>query len=161
MAGKSDETWVVIADGMHARILRWLGGEAFVPALGQELYDAAAHGFSRDLKSDHPGRAIDPGSGAHHAIEPRHDPHDYEKEKFGRHVAEIINQAAGRKAFDRLILVAPPKALGVLRGALDSHAAKRVVAELHKDLVRTPNGQLASHMREALGQSGAKEPAKS
>ena len=59
------------------------------PAVEPELYDPAVHGYSRDLKSDHPGRAFDPGSGQRHAIEPRHDPHAYEKHQFARRIAGI------------------------------------------------------------------------
>lgn len=92
-------------------------------------------------------------------MQQRNDLQEYEKEMFGRHVAEMINEEAARKAFGRMILVAPPNALGVLRDAVCERTAKRVVAEPHKDLVRTPNKQLASHMREVVGLSKTKAPA--
>jgi len=151
MAAARKITWVVVADGMRARILKWEGASHFVPAVKDELYSASVHGFSRDLKSDAPGRAFDTGSGARHAMQPRHDPHELEKERFDRHVAAVVNDAAARKAFDRLVLVAPPKALGVLRDALGEPARKCVIGEVHKDLVRTPPDQLADHLREVLG----------
>jgi protein required for attachment to host cells len=144
-------TWVVIADGMRARILKWEGADRFTPAIKDELYDASVHGFARDLKSDAPGRAFDTGSGARHAMQPRHDPHEMAKERFDRHVAAVVNDAAARKAFDRLVLAAPPKALGVLRDALGEPARKCVVGEVHKDLIRTPLDQLADHLRGVLG----------
>ena len=58
MTAARKETWVLIADGMRARILKWEGGDRFSQALGQDLYDPAVHGFARDLKSDAPGRAF-------------------------------------------------------------------------------------------------------
>lgn len=143
-------TWIVIADGMHARFLRYRPGETLTPAVEPELYDPAVHGRSLDLKSDRPGRAIDPGSGAHHAIEPRHDPHTQEKHLFAGKVAGVINAAAGRKEFDRLVIAAPPKTLGDLRKALDKHAAALVVAEVHRDLIKTPAAELLAHFAEAL-----------
>jgi protein required for attachment to host cells len=151
MVSKRSETWVVVADGMRARILRWEGGDRFGQAMDHDLYDAAVHGFSRDLKSDAPGRAFDPGSGARHAIEPRHDPHEQEKVRFGGQVASVLDDAAARQAFDRLILVAPPKALGILRAALSERVRKCVTGEVNKDLVRTPVHELASHLRDSLG----------
>jgi protein required for attachment to host cells len=145
-------TWIVIADGMHARILRQEArGGSLAPALAQELIDPAVHGFSRDLKSDHPGRAFDTGSGARHAMEPRHDPHEQEKRLFARRVAALINEAAGRNEFARLVLVAPPKTLGELRADLDDHARKRVTGELARDLVRTPMADLPDHLKDVLG----------
>lgn len=150
MTAAHRKTWVVIADGMRARILQWEGDDRFTPATKEELYDASVHGFARDLKSDAPGRAFDTGSGARHAMQPRHDPHEMEKERFERHVAEIVNEAAARKAFDRLVIAAPPKALGHLREALAAPARKCLIGELHKDLVKTPADQLASHFRDIL-----------
>lgn len=143
-------TWIVVADGMHARFLRYRPGEKLTPAVEPELYDPAVHGRSVDLKSDHPGRAIDPGSGAHHTIEPRHDPHTQEKQRFAGKIAEVINAAAARKEFDRLVIAAPPKTLGDLRKALDKHAAALVVAEVHRDLIKTPAAELLAHFTDAL-----------
>ena len=148
---KAKTTWIVIADGMHARFLKYRPGEKLEPAIGTELYDPSVHGYSRDLKSDHPGRAYDPGSGAHHAIEPRHDPHTYEKHQFARRIAAVVNDAAAHKEMDRLVIAAPPKTLGDLRKELDKHAASLVVAELHHDLIKTPTAELMSHLAEALG----------
>lgn len=146
MVEMREETWVLIADGMRARILKWEGHDRFTAALDQEMYDPAVHGFSRDLKSDRPGRSFHTGSSARHAVEPRHDPHQQEKHQFARHVAQMIDDAAARNAFDRLILVAPPKTLGDLRAMLGAVAAKRVVGEIHKDLIHTPVHELAGHL---------------
>src|SRR5574338_680957 len=122
MKTKAKTTWIVIADGMHARFLRHRPGEPLEPAVEPELYDPAVHGYSRDLKSDHPGRAFDPGSGQRHAIEPRHDPHAYEKHQFARRIAGIVNDAAAL-----------------------------VVAEVPRDLIKTPTGELMAHFSDALG----------
>jgi protein required for attachment to host cells len=136
---------------MHARMLRQEApGGSLVPAHVPEMFDPAVHGFSRDLKSDHPGRAFDTGSGARHAMEPRHDPHRYEKEHFARQVAQVINDAARRKEFQRLVLVAPPKTLGDLRAELDDHARRLVVGEVPHDLIRTPLPELRHHLASVL-----------
>lgn len=144
-------TWIVIADGMHARILRQdAPGGSLVSALAEEMVDPAVHGFARDLKSDHPGRAFDTGSGARHAMEPRSDPHALEKARFARCIAELINAAAGRNEFAKLVLVAPPKTLGELRADLDERARKRVIGELARDLVGTPMTELRGHLKDVL-----------
>ncbi len=148
MTDKRKDIWVLIADGMRARILKWDGRDQFAAAMDREFYDPDVHGHSRDLKSDAPGRAFDPGAGQRHAIEPRHDPHELEKERFSRSVAAVVDDAAARKAFEKLILVAPPKTLGVLRTALGPAARSRVMGEVHKDLIHTPANQLADHLRD-------------
>jgi protein required for attachment to host cells len=146
MTDNRKQVWVLIADGMRARVLKWNGGSDFAPALDREFYDADVHGHARDLKSDAPGRTFATASIARHALEPKHDPHELEKEKFGRSVAAVIDAAAARGAFDRLILVAPPKTLGVLRSSLGQAARLRVAGEVHKDLIHTPIHQLAEHL---------------
>jgi protein required for attachment to host cells len=148
---KPKKTWIVIADGMHARILRQdKRGGPLAAALDRELYEPAVHGFSRDLKSDAPGRAFDTGSGARHAIEPRTDPKTHEKQVFARRVAELINDAALRKTFDQLVLVAPPKTLGELRTQLADGARKLVIGEIDQDLVKTPITKLQQHLSDVL-----------
>jgi protein required for attachment to host cells len=148
---KPKKTWIVIADGMHARILRQdKRGGPLAAALDHELYEPAVHGFSRDLKRDAPGRALDAGSGTGHAMDPRTDPKEQEKRNFARRVAELVNDAAARKTFDQLVLVAPPKTLGELRTQLDEPAKKALIGELPHDLVKTPIHDLPRHLSEVL-----------
>ena len=142
MPVKPKTVWIVLADGMHARILRQdKHGAPLVPALDRELYDPDVHLFSRDLKSDAPGRSFESASSTRHAMEPRTDPKTHEKQLFAARVAELINTAAAQKTFDQLILVAPPKTLGELRAQLDARARKLVIGEVSRDLRRPVLGQ--------------------
>ncbi len=153
MPKREKKTWIVVADGMHARFLRCAADGTLTSAVEPELYDPLVHGHSRDLKSDHPGRAFDTGSGARHAMEPRRDPHVYEKHLFAQRVAHLINVAAAHKEFDRLVIAAPPKMLGELRAELDQQAARLVVAEIDRDLIKTPKSELLAHFADALAGS--------
>ncbi len=142
-------TWFVIADGSHARVLlRTAPNAALEPALAEEMFDPVEHSFARDLGDDRPGRSFDSpgGGGARHAMEPRSDPHVLRKQAFARHVAAVINGAAERNEFDALVLVAPPKTLGEIRAALGEPAKRRVVAESPKELIKTPQAELAGHL---------------
>lgn len=148
---KPKRTWIVIADGMRARILRQdKRTEPPVPALDRDLYAPDVHGFARDLKSEKPGRAFDTGSGGRHAMQPRNDPHQQQKHAFARHISGLLNDAAKRRQFERLILVAPPKMLGELRAGLDAHATDLVGGELARDLVHLPIADLQEHLETVL-----------
>src|SRR5262245_47453990 len=147
MPFKHPKTWFVIADGARARILRNDGpGTPLVPAIDRDLADPAVHGHSRDLKSDRPGRAFDPGSGQPHAMEPHHDFHNFEKRMFARQVAKLLDEHAAKKDIERLVLVAPPKTLGDLRAELSPHSIGLVAAEIPKDLTHVPVAKLAEHL---------------
>jgi protein required for attachment to host cells len=69
-------------------------------------------------------------------MEPHHDFHRFQKRQFAKKMAELLNVAAQAQRFGRLILVAPPKALGDLRAELSEGARALVVHEIHKDLTR-------------------------
>jgi protein required for attachment to host cells len=138
-------TWIVVADGQRATVYNNSGpgkGLEIIPGLGGHQ----AVPKSREIISDAPGRMQ--GFGAHGAapMTARTDPHELEEQRFTEGLAEEVNRAALDKQFDRLILAAPPRTLGILRKSLSSHAADRVIAELDKDLTKTARADLAAHI---------------
>ena len=62
----------------------------------------------------------------------------------------MLDQRLAAKAFDRLVIVAPPSALGDLRAALSAHMKPHIYAELNKDLTKTPAAELPQHLAGVL-----------
>ena len=149
MAKHSAKTWIVVADGARARFLRPEEGSAkLVPTGPADLVAPQSRQRSRDLKSDRPGRSFSASrSGVRHAFEPPHDYHKLEKHRFMAKLAEALDDACGRHAFDDLILVAPRRSLGELRGLLSKRVQKSVREEVAKDLTNEP----PSRLRHRLG----------
>ena len=147
MPSQREVTWVLVADGVHGKIFLHEGkGSGF-----KELPDGAFAGtnrHTRDLVSDRAGRSFDSHGQARHMMEPRTDPHEDAKVRFARILANHLDQAASRDAFDRLVLVLPAKALGTLRAELAHRVTQRVVAALGKDLTNVPAHELDHHLRE-------------
>jgi protein required for attachment to host cells len=143
-------TWILIADGSRARLF-------VAEPRATSLKPAFQHEFigtnlpSREIGSDQPGRAFDSAGAGRHAMEPPTDPHRYEKMSFARDVANILDDARKRREFSRLVVVAPPQALGDLRSAFSDPLRKLVVAELAKDLTKIPVHELSSHLAEIEG----------
>jgi len=147
--GKKITTWILIADGARARILCFEGpGKGLTPALDREF--ATSHAPTREIGEDRPGRTFESADGARHAMEPRVDWHRFEKHLFAKNMAEVLEKAAVRDAFDRLVLVAPPQALGDLRAALGRHARERITGEINKDLTSTPIQELPRFLGEVI-----------
>lgn len=140
---KPRRTWILVADGARARILETEGpGTGLRAALNFQF--AEPHASSHEMGTERLGRTNTPGTGQPHAVEPKHDWHTFQKHLFAAHVAEALDKA--KDAFDDLVLVAPPKALGELRKAL-SHAIKtRVKGELDKDLTHLTIHEMADHL---------------
>jgi protein required for attachment to host cells len=144
MANKGEKLWVVIADGEHARVVMPAAANQFKTTLA--LDSAAAHKRSLDLGSDRPGRQQESASTTRHAITPKHDPHELAKHDFLREVARQLDEHAAQRDFDRLVLVAPDRALNDLRAALGNDARARLAGALDKDLVNIPDHALYSHL---------------
>ena len=145
---KKSVTWILVADGARARILRTEGwGSGLSPVSAEIEGDNRA---TRDIGADRPGRVHDRAGQGRHAMEPRVDWHEFEKQLFAKRVADHLNRAAKQNAYDRLVLVAPPKALGGLRAALDKQTANRVIAELDKDLTHVSDHDLPGHLEKIM-----------
>lgn len=142
-------TWVVIADGSEARFFANRGPGKGLEALSPE---SVAIDLQRtgEIMADRPGRSFDSAGQGRHAMAPPSDAKDEQKKNFLKAVAEGLNAAALAGQFDDLVIAAPPKALGELRKDLDPHALERLRGELHKDLVNTPEQELAPHFTDVL-----------
>ncbi|HVS78458.1 MAG TPA: host attachment protein [Steroidobacteraceae bacterium] len=121
--------------------------------LSGRLADPQAHLHDRDFKSDRPGRVFDhaPGAGrrgatAHHGTGGERRPRRHEAEVFAREIAARIETAHRRDEFDRLILMAAPGFLGVLREALPASVKATVAAEVGKDLVHQDAAAVEAHL---------------
>ncbi|HUA56252.1 MAG TPA: host attachment protein [Candidatus Sulfotelmatobacter sp.] len=141
---KHPVTWIAVADGAQARILTTTNGREF--AVVEELASADAHTRSHDLVSDRSGRGHESMAPSHHAIEARHDPHMLAKQTFLRDVAYRLLRAANEQRYERLVLVAPSRQLGDLRGCLDDQVRKKVTIEHVKDLTNLPLAELSQRL---------------
>ncbi len=146
---KPTRSWIVIADGAQARILENQGpGKGLVRLPEEDMQKTLPP--SRDIAADKPGRSHDRMGPGRHAMEPPTDAHREEKRRFADLLAGHINDAAQKRSYDRLVLVAPPKTLGDLRQALSKEAASKLDGELSKDLTKVPDHELAGHLGDVI-----------
>jgi protein required for attachment to host cells len=135
---KQKNLWIVVADGMRARFFT-LNQErpGLAPAGVPDMLAAEVHGRAQDLKSDRPGRTFSSASaGARHAVEPRHDYHKSAKHKFSADLAALLEDARRKKQYGELVLVAPRRSLGELRGLLSRGVKASLRHEVPKDLTK-------------------------
>jgi len=129
--------WVVVCDGAKALVLENAGDEKFPNLKTLEVFeqkDLATH----ELGAEKPGRAYSPaGHGVRGTIE-QTDWHDQAERDFLVHLVKHLDTALAAGKVKSLIVVAPPRALGMIRPVY-SHALKSAVrAEIDKDLVKHP-----------------------
>ncbi len=146
---KATRTWIVVADGARARFFENHGRGNGLALLSDGEMEGS-HAATQELGSDRPGRVHDRMGPGRHAMAPRADWHEQQKQDFLGKVAARLDRAADDKAYDRLILVAPAKALGRLRAALGPAAAGRISGELSKDLTQVPVQDLPGHLADLI-----------
>jgi len=137
--------WVVVCDGAKALVLENTGDAKFPNLKTVKVYeqkDLATH----ELGADAPGRAFSPaGHGARSTVE-QTDWHDQTERTFLTQLVQQLDGALAAGKTKSLIVVAPPRALGMIRPAY-SHAVRGAVrAELDKDLVRHPVHDIEKHL---------------
>jgi protein required for attachment to host cells len=128
--------WVVVCDGAKALVLE-NDGDIRVPKLKTvqvfEQKDLATH----ILGTDAPGRTFNSVGSARSAVE-QTDWHDQAERAFLTQLAQHLEEALASGKTKSLIIVASPRALGMIRSAY-SHAVKGAVRiEVDKDLVKMP-----------------------
>jgi protein required for attachment to host cells len=128
--------WVVVCDGAKALVLENVGDATMPDLKTREVYQQKG-AATRDLGTDAPGRAagID---GKNRSAVGQTDWHQRNEQAFLEDLAKRLESRVSSGDVKSIVLVAPPRALGVLRNAL-SPALKGVVrAEIDKDLVAVP-----------------------
>lgn len=126
-------TWIVTADAAEARIFKERvrsGALAELPELRMVATEAEREAGRRQGPD---GRTA------------QHEP----ERRFLRRVATRVALGAGKGEFDRLVIMGPPRALGLLKGALPPEVAARIdVTDPHERKQDDPDA-LRRHLREA------------
>jgi protein required for attachment to host cells len=131
-----------------------LGSERQSATLVGRLNDPRARLHDRDFKSDRPGRVFDhaaPAGGrrgavARHGTGGERSPRKHEAALFARNIAEELEHAHEKHEFDRLVVMAEPGFLGLLRKSLPEALRLCVAAEVRKDLVDEGRGAIRAHI---------------
>jgi len=136
--------WVVICDGTKALVLENVGDEVFPDLRTREVHDKP-NGPTRELGSDAPGRSFQSVGTARSAME-QTDWHDQSEQEFLQKLAARLDAAVKAGDTTSLIIVAPPRALGVIRDAYSNNVKAALRAEIDKDLVKLPLHKIEEHL---------------
>ncbi len=146
---KPQRTWILIADGLRARILLNDG-----PGRGvRELPDCeftALNQSDGEINADRPGRTFDSAGSGRHALEPHSSPQRDAKHNFARKIIARLVREHNDGNFDRLIVVASPQMLGDLRSLVPNGLKASITGEMAKDLTHLTNDKIAPHLEDLL-----------
>ena len=114
-----------------------------------KITDAAAHLHDRDFCSDRPGRTHASVGSARSAYTRETNSRQLEAVRFARRIARRLDEARRKEEYERLIIVAGPSFLGLMREELSKPTKARVVHEVPKDLVHSPVDAVRKHLPES------------
>ncbi|KIC42276.1 attachment protein [Ruegeria sp. ANG-R] len=150
MAALEQGTWVIIADGEKALVMENIT-DAQDPNL--VVVSVEEQGAVPMKPTDRAGRRPDTGPNQKSAVE-EETWRTHAKSLFVQDVANLLNRKGLKGAYKRLVLVASPHVLGLLRRRLHSEVLAKVVAEVDKTLTNHP-----LHKVERILQSRLAKPA--
>ena len=127
---------VLVADGRKMLFFRNHGDENQMD-LRTEAHDEREDRKDREIKTDAPGTAKQSvGFGRSTYEEP--DFQQQEEDRWIKDAADELKARVLRNDFDALAVIAPPKALGVLKKCLHKEVEKRLVCTVNKEMSGRP-----------------------
>jgi protein required for attachment to host cells len=136
--------WVVVCDGVKALVLANEGNRKTPRLITREVYQQEDR-KTREIGTDKPGRSFNSVDEQRSAME-QTDFHRQEEERFLSRLAERLDKAVLGGETRALIVVAPPRAIGVLRREFSPHVRGAVQAEVERDYVKMPVDEIARHL---------------
>ena len=134
--------WVVVCDGGKALILENAGDAVFPNLRTRETYEQKP---AANRGSDEPGRVFASTGTRRSAVE-QNNAHDQSERNFLKTLASRLDAAIHAGEVKALIMVAPPRALGIIRQVYSPQTRQAIRAELEKDYVKLPVPDIENHL---------------
>jgi protein required for attachment to host cells len=136
--------WVVVCDGTKALILENVGDEKFPNLQTKEVFEQD-NPRTHEQGTDAPGRSIQSVGSARSAME-QTDWHEQAERAFLSDLAGRLDAAIGAGDTKSLFMVAPPRALGIIRQSYSAQMKHALRDEVHKDFVKMPVHEIEKHL---------------
>lgn len=136
------ETRVIVADNARARIFEFHPAESRLEEQ-EDFIHSEARLSNRELTGDSAGKSVD----QHGSLDPATTAKEHEKQNFAKLLARHLKELHNRRHYESLILIAPPKFLGMLRKELSSPLDKLVTYTLDKDLTTASVDDIIDHIK--------------
>jgi protein required for attachment to host cells len=132
--------WVVVCDGRKALIFENTGDEKFPNLRAREVHDhpdASTH----EQGVSPPGRSFQSVGHGRSAVS-QTDWHDEAERTFLKKLAQRLGSAVEAGETEAITIMAPPRALGMIRPAYSAALRQAIVREVAKDLVKRPADEI-------------------
>lgn len=144
-----ETTWIILADRSGARIFAHAGRGTGLKSV-EDIAHPEGRLRNRDIDASEPGRSFDSMGHHRHAMSPEQSATERETERFAKLLAQHLEQGRTQHRFQKLVLVAEPGLLGILREKLEPATRALVSGSLARDLMHMPEQDLPAHLADVL-----------
>jgi len=145
---------VLVTDGRKTLFFRNQGDQNQID-LRTEAFDERKDLSNSELKSDAAGCNAQSGGFGRPAYDET-DFHQQEEDRWAQSATEEVNRRVLQNDFDQLVIIAPPKTLGLIRKKLHKEAERRLVREIPKEMTGRPIPDIEALI---VGETKAESPA--
>ena len=131
-----NQALVLVTDGRKLLFLRNHGDENQID-LRTESHDQREDRKDSEIKTDAAGSSKQSFGFGRPALGET-DFHQQDDDRWVKEAADELKKRALRRDFEALAIVAPPRALGVLRKELHKEVERRIVATFNKEMTDRP-----------------------
>lgn len=145
-------TWVVVCDGRKALFFDNIGDPEY-PDLRIKDSETRHAPKTSEMGTDKPGSVHQSVGQSRSSVE-QTDWHDREEEAFLKDLAARLDKAVQSGEATGLVIVAAPRALGMIRKAYSDAVKAALVAEVDKDYTNVPPDEIEERLVGKPGKSG-------
>ncbi len=142
---KHPKTWVVVANAETARLFDF--GGRLQPLVPQA--DHVWHAPEINESADVQGVTHSSVGQSQHRLAPHTGP-DKQADAFATEIAQRLDMAEKSDAFERLILIAAPRMLGIVRDKLNGPVRAKIWTEIDKDFTHMPLEKIDEALKSQL-----------
>lgn len=150
----ANNTLVLVTDGRKTLFFRNQGDQNQID-LRTEAFDEREDLPNSEMKTDAAGATAQSGGFGRPAFEET-DFHQQEEDRWAQAAAEAVNKRVLKNNFDQLVVIAPPKTLGLIRKKLHKEAERRLLCEIPKEMTGRPIPDIEALI---VGETRAEAPA--
>lgn len=137
-------TWIIIADSHKALLFKKTNEQTSEPTLIHTLE------AQLDIFHSHPGRTFNSTGNLRHAVEPHTDPRELEKLDFAHDIYEMLDDVNKHSQLDNLVIIAPPKLIGMIDNDLDKQIHKKLTHKVSKDIMNLQIHEMQAYINDVL-----------
>jgi protein required for attachment to host cells len=127
----ADALWILVANASRARLF-----STDERAEKWDLREEFFHEESRQRSSELLEQPDNPNAGTLSKPQPENQPdarQQLEHHRFAKELAERLERGINDRAFDRVVIAAPPEFLGMMRKAISPRVQQRLMLDMRAD----------------------------